>query len=50
MLERMEWMEIEKHWDKNNWFHLNERTFDFFKKLTTKSKKKRQNDSFQRNG
>lgn len=28
----------------------NERTFDFFKKLTTKSKKKRQNDSFQRNG
>lgn len=28
---------------KNNWFHLNERTFDFFKKLTTKSKKKRQN-------
>lgn len=43
MLERMEWIEIEKHWEKNNWFHLNERTFDFFQKLTTKSKKKRQN-------
>lgn len=50
MLERMEWMEIKKHWEKNNWFHLNERTFDFFKKLTIKSKKKRQNDSFHRNG
>lgn len=40
MLERMEWMEIEKYWDKNNWFYLNERIFDFFKKLIIKFKKK----------
>lgn len=39
MLEMMEWMETEKHWEKNNWIHLNEWTFDFFKKLTKNLKR-----------
>lgn len=48
MLQRMK---IYKgSWKQNNWNRLNERTFDFFEKLTTKSKKKCQYDIFRNGG
>lgn len=42
MLERRECPDGDWRTLGKNWLRFNERTFDFFKKLTTKSKKKRQ--------